>query len=63
MSDDDSDDDLDDYMFLCNAKARIIIITPVTLIITLFTPFKLNITLIINFKKVKIKYNINNLML
>ena len=26
MSDDDSDDDLDDHMFLCNAKARIIII-------------------------------------
>ena len=25
MSDDDSDDDLDDHMFLCNAKARIII--------------------------------------
>ena len=26
VSDDDSDDDLDDHMFLCNAKARIIII-------------------------------------
>ena len=26
MSDDDCDDDLDDHMFLCNAKARIIII-------------------------------------
>ena len=26
MSDDDCDDDLDDNMFLCNAKARIIII-------------------------------------
>jgi len=26
VSDDDCDDDLDDHMFLCNAKARIIII-------------------------------------
>jgi hypothetical protein len=26
VSDDDSDDDLDDHMFLCNAKARITII-------------------------------------
>jgi hypothetical protein len=25
VSDDDCDDDLDDHMFLCNAKARIII--------------------------------------
>ena len=26
VSDDDCDDDFDDHMFLCNAKARIIII-------------------------------------
>ena len=38
MSDDDYDDDLDDHMFLCNAKARIIIIIIIIVINECFVP-------------------------
>lgn len=39
MSDDDCDDDLDDHMFLCNAKARIIIIIMMLCMILLIINF------------------------